>query len=283
MENNKKNTSFISQDLQDSLKRISDLQLEYARNIFSSNIMADHIQKTLESAIGSYEQAIKSCMPAMTVSLTTSLLKLSETINSAVNSYITESLQEALAVLAKSIIPFQKLEQQALNVIPELCSHLRSLDCFNTLEDLPEEDFVVIDEDAVKTYELPETVCIPIGNCRIKMPTSTFLSIISFIFNTIVSISLALAQSDSSTVDFQNRQLQIEEIQLQLQYSQNEFLQQLLHDIDVSSSSEAQTIKELKEIVEEQNTQLAQIQNTPRTIEESPDTSESVEDTAVPR
>lgn len=283
MENNKKNTSFISQDLQDSLKRISDLQLEYARNIFSSNIMADHIQKTLESAIGSYEQAIKSCMPAMTASFTTSFLKLSETINSAVNSCITESLQEALAVLAKSIIPFQKLEQQALNVIPELCSHLRSLDCFNTLEDLPEEDFVVIDEDAVKTYELPETVCIPIGNCRIKMPTSTFLSIISFIFNTIVSISLALAQSDSSTVDFQNRQLQIEEIQLQLQYSQNEFLQQLLHDIDVSSSSEAQTIKELKEIVEAQNTQLSQIRNTPHTIEESPDTSESVEDTAVPR
>ena len=115
------------------------------------------------------------------------------------------------------------------------------------------------------------------------MPTSTFLSIISLIFNIIVSISLALAQSDSSTVDFQNRQLQIEEIQLQLQYSQNEFLQQLLHDIDVSSSSEAQTIKELKEIVEEQNTQLAQIRNTPRTIEESPGTYEAAEDTAVPR
>ena len=73
--------------------------------------------------------------------------------------------------------------------------------------------------------------------------------------------------------------MQIEEAQFQLQRSQNELLQQLLHNVDVSFSSEAESIKELKEAVEEQNKQFSQIQDTTASTAKDLDSSEEVEDT----
>ena len=73
--------------------------------------------------------------------------------------------------------------------------------------------------------------------------------------------------------------MQIEEAQLELQRAQNEMLQQLLHNIDVSLSSEAQTIKELQETVEELHKQYSQTQDTCSPVEEGTDNSKSTEDT----
>lgn len=75
--------------------------------------------------------------------------------------------------------------------------------------------------------------------------------------------------------------IRIEESQLELQRSQNEMLQQLLHNIDASSSSKAETIKELKETVEELNKQYSQTQDTCSPVEAGNDNSESNEDTDI--
>ena len=75
--------------------------------------------------------------------------------------------------------------------------------------------------------------------------------------------------------------IRIEEAQLELQHAQNEMLQQLLHDIDTSSSSEAETIKELKETVEELNKQYSQTQDTCSPVEAGNDNPESTEDTDI--
>ena len=71
--------------------------------------------------------------------------------------------------------------------------------------------------------------------------------------------------------------------QLELQRAQNEMLQQLLHNIDTSSSSEAETIKELKKTVEELNKQYSQTQDTCSPVEEGTDNSKSTEDTDTPK
>ena len=110
------------------------------------------------------------------------------------------------------------------------------------------------------------------------MPTSFLLALIDLIISTILTISIAIAQSNSSRTEPIN-QMQIEESQLELQRAQNEMLQQLLHNIDTSSSSEAETIKELKKTVEELNKQCSPTQDTCSPVEEDTDNSKSTEDT----
>ena len=132
----------------------------------------------------------------------------------------------------------------------------------------------------IQQNELTFLTFTPIGNSRIKMPTAFLLELIGFIVTTILSISIAIAQSASSKED-QNDLIRIEESQLELQRSQNEMLQQLLHNIDASSSSKAETIKELKETVEELNKQYSQTQDTCSPVEAGNDNSESNEDTDI--
>ena len=141
-----------------------------------------------------------------------------------------------------------------------------------------EDDFVTVNKSVAKTYEFPDSVCIPIGNNRIKMPTSFLLELISLIISTVLSIIFAVVQSNAPQPE-QVKQVQIEEAQLELQRAQNEMLHQLLHNIDVSLSSEAESIKELQESVEELHKHYLQIQDTCAPVEESTDNSKSTEDT----
>lgn len=93
---------------------------------------------------------------------------------------------------------------------------------------------------------------------------------------------IAVVQFNSSQED-QIKQTQIEEIQIELQRAQNEILQQLLHNIDTSSSSEAEAIKELQKTVEEQNKQYSQNQDTCLSVEEDNDNSKLTKDTDTPK
>lgn len=145
-----------------------------------------------------------------------------------------------------------------------------------------QDDFVIVDESAVKIYEFPDCIYIPIGNSRIKMPTSILLTLINLIISTILTISIAVVQFNSSQED-QIKQTQIEETQIELQRAQNEILQQLLHNIDTSSSSEAEAIKELQKTVEEQNKQYSQNQDTCLSVEEDNDNSKLTKDTDTPK
>lgn len=74
--------------------------------------------------------------------------------------------------------------------------------------------------------------------------------------------------------------MQIEEAQLQLQQAQNKMLYQLLHNIDVSFSSEAHAITELKGTVEERNSRISQMQDTLHIIEEESGNHEVPDNTA---
>lgn len=98
----------------------------------------------------------------------------------------------------------------------------------------------------------------------------------------IISSLIAVVQFNSSQED-QIKQTQIEEIQIELQRAQNEILQQLLHNIDTSSSSEAEAIKELQKTVEEQNKQYSQNQDTCLSVEEDNDNSKLTKDTDTPK
>ena len=277
MKNNQKNTLFLSSALQDSLNRISHMYDDYLQTIFSSDSITSQIGHLQEEMFKSYKQFFQLYTPSIISSLTNSLSIMSEAMTAAVRDNITTNMYNNLSESLKTMISLQSLQQQLIDIAPE-----PSFDHPDNLNNLPEDDFVIVDESAVKIYEFPDCIYIPIGNSRIKMPTSILLTIINLIISTIITISIAVVQFNSSQED-QIKQTQIEETQIELQRAQNKILQQLLHNIDTSSSSEAEAIKELQKTVEEQNKQYSQNQDTCLSVEENNDNSKLTKDTDTPK
>ncbi|WP_373120132.1 hypothetical protein [Ruminococcus sp. Marseille-P328] len=274
---------FLSPELQETMKRISNIHLECVQNILPSIATPSQIQQIQETLAAPYKELIQSYSSIMSSSVAFQLSQLSESLNSAIHDNVRAGLYSTLSESLKNAFPYHELQQQILNLTPALHIPSKTLDYPENLGGLPKDDYVIVDDQAAKTYELPDSVCIPIGNRRIKMPTSILLSIIEAIISAIITISIAIAQSNPSSADTQKKQLQVEEARFQLQYSENEMLRQLLHDIDTSSSSEAETIKELQETVEELHKQYSQTQDTCSPVEEGTDNSKSNEGTDIPK
>ena len=280
---NKKNNPFLTPEMKnliDSLNKITDSYSGYFQTIFHSDLMNYQIAQLQEEIVKPYRQLFRLYTPTMVASLTESLSKMSEIMTATVRENITTGVYNNLNESLKQSLSLLELQKQFLNLPPELHFHSDLSNYSEDLGGLPEDDFVIVDDTTVKTYELPDSVYIPIGNNRIKMPTSFLLALIDLIISTILTISIAIAQSNSSRTE-QINQMQIEESQLELQRAQNEMLQQLLHNIDTSSSSEAETIKELKKTVEELNKQCSPTQDTCSPVEADNDNSESTEDTDI--
>ncbi len=283
MGNKRKNNPFLSpelQNLQDTINRISHMYSGHLQDIFSSNSINAQFHQLQADFLLPYARIIDAYTSTMVASLTDSLSKMSEIMTATVRENITTGVYNNLNESLKQSLSLLKLQNQFLNLPPELHFHSDLSNYSEDLGGLPEDDFVIVDDTTVKTYELPDSVYIPIGNNRIKMPTSFLLALIDLIISTILTISIAIAQSNSSRTE-QINQMQIEESQLELQRAQNEMLQQLLHNIDTSSSSEAETIKELKKTVEELNKQCSPTQDTCSPVEADNDNSESTEDTDI--
>ena len=280
MKNDQKNNPFLNpelQNLQNSLNQIKRAYSGYSQIILPPDSLSSRIHQLQEEIVKPYRQIFQLYTPTMVASLTESFSKMSEIMTATIRENITTGVYNNLNESLKQSLSLLELQKQFLNLPPEL--HFHS-DLSEDLGGLPEDDFVIVDDTTVKTYELPDSVYIPIGNNRIKMPTSFLLALIDLIISTILTISIAIAQSNSSRTE-QINQMQIEESQLELQHAQNEMLQQLLHNIDTSSSSEAETIKELKKTVEELNKQCSPTQDTCSPVEADNDNSESTEDTDI--
>lgn len=283
MKNDQKNNPFLNpelQNLQNSLNQIKRAYSGYSQIILPPDSLSSRIHQLQEEIVKPYRQIFQLYTPTMVASLTESFSKMSEIMTATVRENITTGVYNNLNESLKQSLSLLELQNQFLSVPPELLFHSDFSNYSKDLGGLSEDDFVIVDDTTVKTYELPDSVYIPIGNSRIKMPTAFLLELIGFIVTTILSISIAIAQSASSKED-QNDLIRIEESQLELQRSQNEMLQQLLHNIDASSSSKAETIKELKETVEELNKQYSQTQDTCSPVEAGNDNSESNEDTDI--
>ena len=283
MNDKQKNNPFLTPEMKnliDSLNKITDSYSGYFQTIFHSDLMNYQIAQLQEEIVKPYRQLFRLYTPSMVASFTESLSKMSDIMTTTIRENITTGVYNNLNESLKQSLSLLELQKQFLNLSPELHFHSDLSNYSEDLGGLPEDDFVIVDDTTVKTYELPDSVYIPIGNNRIKMPTSFLLALIDLIISTILTISIAIAQSNSSRTE-QINQMQIEESQLELQRAQNEMLQQLLHNIDTSSSSEAETIKELKKTVEELNKQCSPTQDTCSPVEAGNDNSESTEDTDI--
>lgn len=192
------------------MKRISNIHLEYVRNALP-NAMISQIQQIQESLTAPCRELIQSYSSIMSSSLASQISQLSESLNSTIRDNIATGLYSALSESLKNDFSYRELQQQILNLTPALRIPSKPLDYPEDLGGLPTDDYVIVDEQAVNNYELPDSVYIPIGNSRIKMPTSFLLELISLIVSTVLTISIAIAQSNPSSADTQKKQLQVEE------------------------------------------------------------------------
>ena len=146
------------------------------------------------------------------------------------------------------------------------------------LSGLPiDDDYVVIDKSDNKEYEIPDKIAISIGHSRIKIKTSDFISILLTIISIFVSISISVFQySEAQTKsEIEIEQKQNDEFYNQLLQSQNQMLRDLLHDIDLSSSSQAEVLQSLKESVESHNSAISDLAESLDSIQQSIDNTKS--------
>lgn len=139
-----------------------------------------------------------------------------------------------------------------------------------------DDDFVTVDEVAVKEYEVPDSIAIPIGHGRTKMKTSDFIALLSLISQLILAI---IGLLPSAPTEAETKQIQVEEAQIVLLESQNQMLWNLLHDIDTASSSQAEFLQSLKESVEAQNTAISGLEESLDSIQQSLDSMSESENT----
>ena len=106
------------------------------------------------------------------------------------------------------------------------------------------DDYITVDEDPIREFEIPEAVAIPIGHNRLKIKTDFFIALMGIIISAIISLSALIAdQIESNSVESTTQQ----EEEIQLMQEQNQILYQLLISVDSSMSSQTGAIEDLKE------------------------------------
>lgn len=116
-------------------------------------------------------------------------------------------------------------------------------------------NFVTLDREVIKEYELPETVAIPVGHNRVKIKFDALLSIIGMI------ISVFLSLSSSAT----------EQERLTLQRTEVQILSEILENTEPTNSDTAKELDTLKESVDELNSHSTKIEQYLKEIAESED------------
>lgn len=159
-----------------------------------------------------------------------------------------------------------------LESIPKLDPSVTSDEEIQSSDVLSNDDYVIIDEKPIKEWKIPDEAILRIEHNRLKMKTSDLINIIIFLLNFVLSIFINVEPSHQSPTEFEKKQYQIEIIQTQLLYD-------LLHNADVSSSSQADFLQSLIENVEVQKAELPDLEEYLDSIQQSIDNRNESENT----
>ena len=107
------------------------------------------------------------------------------------------------------------------------------------------DDYVTVDEEPIKEFEIPDSIAIPIGSNRVRIKTEFFITILITIFFAFLNFSMNIYQGYRN----EKNEIRYQEKQLQLKRKENKALRTFLESVDLSASSGAETIKNLKESI----------------------------------
>lgn len=273
----------------------------YERSFFMPDYIKfpNHINETLRTAINSICQTQKTIYDAMapTREIQASINRMMrpyQEISKVAIPNISLTLTEFSNNISKEMINALRISLDASVASSELTENIRRIikcssassfagafkKCADDLperqDNYPDNDFVIADEAAIKTYDLSDDIAISVGNNRIKISTSNFIALISLITQLIFGIISMLPSSPTET---ETKQMQAEETQIILLQSQNQILRDLFHNIDLSSSSQAEVLQSLKESVEAQNTAISDLEESVDLLQQSLDNTSESENT----
>lgn len=113
---------------------------------------------------------------------------------------------------------------------------------FEDSNDLPDGDYVIVDENAVKVLDLTGSVFVPLGNYKVKIHTWTLIVLLFGIckFPFTQYQNYQNYQQAKQTAEYQERILEIQE-------DTNKTLHDLVDSIDVTNSSQQEVIDSLSD------------------------------------
>ena len=113
---------------------------------------------------------------------------------------------------------------------------------FEDSNDLPDDDYVVVDENAVKVLDLTGSVFVPLGNYKVKIHTWTLIVLLFGIckFPFTQYQNYQNYQQAKQTAEYQERILEIQE-------DTNKTLHDLVDSIDTTNSSQQEVIDSLSD------------------------------------
>lgn len=210
------------------------------------------IRKPVIEAMRPYHKMLDKISTSLSSPIIDEALKMTKKFESAIS--ISNSLHNIDAI--------SKVFSVA-GVSPGLSKAIKNLNDFSALHNLGElsgslesNDYVIIDEPAVKEFELPDTVAIPIGKNKIRMKTDIFISLLGLIISAIFTLFMFSLERLDTAEDIKSQEAYREN---QLLKNQNLILYNLLSSVDTSASNQAKVIEDLKESVQAQNLQLSDL------------------------
>lgn len=110
---------------------------------------------------------------------------------------------------------------------------------FEDSNDLPDGDYVIVDENAVKVLDLTSSIFIPLGNYRVKIHTWSLILLL-FSMCEFSYTQYQNYQQAKQTAEYQERILEIQE-------DTNKTLHDLVDSIDATNSSQQEVIDSLSD------------------------------------
>ena len=110
------------------------------------------------------------------------------------------------------------------------------------------EDYIIVEKPAIKEFEIPDSIAIPIGGNRVRIKTEVFLAIISLIFSMVVSVYSSISDHSDSFSDSKSQTQLSEENQEQTRILQEQtnILNAIFETLDVSNSSQKECLEDVR-------------------------------------
>lgn len=184
------------------------------------------------------------CSAELSVSKTEAII--SDIISAFAQSF-PDTINSTKTLVSSMADAFSEITDAQISAISNLVSSMASVfENFHNSSNSLEDDFVIADQKLTKEFEIPDTIAVPIGHKRVRIKTELFLSIlISIFFGLVGCIQTGLnnQQSIKSEKNYQDSLLQIEE-------ERNQIIHDFLDSIDLSSSSQSDSIDSVLKSIE---------------------------------
>ena len=125
-----------------------------------------------------------------------------------------------------------------------------------------DNDYVTISESSSKEFEIPDTVAIPIGNNKVKIKTELFVTLLVALITIVIEVC-SFVSDRFENVHSEESQKQYEKEQLRLAREGNQILYELISSVNTSSSAQADFIEDLKEVLQENDLQSFDSEESP--------------------